>query len=83
MKRYKVEYFQLEMCIEYIFEISKSGIRGGDGIAFWKDGTKDWQCKCKNDLFNGIYKEWGSNLKNWNFQNWKKDKRQGIKIDFK
>lgn len=85
MKRYKVTYYQGDRSRpSHLTQISKSEISDGVGIWFYGDGIKYWQNKIKNDLLNGADKIWcWGNSKNYHFQNWKKEKTQGIKIDFK
>lgn len=86
MKRYKVEYFSGDRSNpRYLTELSKSGRRNGVQISFLSDGRKSWQVKFKNDLLNGIDKEywWWDNPKNISFTNGKKGNRQGIDIQTK
>lgn len=84
MKRYKVIYFSGEKSkLSYLIQISKSGKKDGARISFYSDGRKEWQDKYKNYLLNGLEKHWWwNNPKDYIFQNWKKDKRQGIIINF-
>lgn len=59
MKRYKIEYFQGDRSkLSCITELSKSGKRDGTRIVFLSDGRKGWQDNWKNDLLNGIDKDW-------------------------
>lgn len=85
MKKYKVEYwFGVRSKISHLVGLSMSGRRDGTIIAFCGDGRKMGQAKYKNGLPNGVYKKrnW-RNPKNSYFENWKKDKEQGIGIYFK
>lgn len=83
MKRYKVQYYYGSSKPDWFAEISESGILIGVRIIILKNGLKICQDKCKNDLMNGIEKNWERNSKNWCFQNWNKENEQGIKIKFK
>lgn len=77
MKKYQVQYWNKDRSKpHYLFELSESGRWNGVGNYFWHDGIKIGQTKTKNRLLNGIYKE------NEIFRNFKKDKRQGIMINF-
>lgn len=59
--------------LHYLTQISKSGKI--DGVRIWLY----W----KNGLMNGIFKNWHHNSTNSICRNWKKDKRQGVQIEFK
>lgn len=84
MKRYKIEYWNSDKSKPArLAEISKSGKRNGARIPFFVDGRKHWQDHWKNGRMNGLEKEWcWTNPQNWLSKNWKKGKKQGIKINF-
>lgn len=84
MKRYKVDYWDTNKSKPYFLtELYKSGKWNGNTASLTLNGKKTWQCKYKNDLIHGLYKEWKINLRNIDLQNWKKNTPQGIQIVFK
>lgn len=84
MKRYKIIYCHGERSKpKYLTEISKSGKRNGCWIYFLDDGNKFFQTKVKNDLLNGLEKDYDYvTQKNLVQVYLKKDTQQGINIDF-
>lgn len=83
MKRYKVTSWRIDtskLC--YLTEISNSRRLDGVRIYFLVDGRKVWQYKFKNNLLNGICKDWEPNKRFFLFQNLKKSSTQGIRISF-
>lgn len=84
MKIYKIAHWDKDMSKpEYLIPFSKSVRLNGVLIYFSRYGRKGHQTNWKNGLRIGIDKVWLSSSKNWYFQNWKKDKIQGIEISFK
>lgn len=83
MKRYIIKRFHKDRSIvDCLIEISKSGSHDGLKVDFFQQGGKSYQLKHKNGSLNGLRKEWCINPENWYFQNWKKNKTQGIEIVF-
>lgn len=83
MKRYKIEYWDIDRSKPYVLiQMSKSGKWDGVRIYFLKNGGKKYQYKWKNDLIDGMCKDW------WCypvicFSIWKKSSLHGIKITLK